>query len=201
MRIGDRRATSDVSDPAPVVIVSGAPGSGKTALSRQLVKSKERALHFVSDVFYDFIDSPVDPTKPESQRQNTVIMQALAQSVGAFSRGGYTTFLDGVIGPWFLDVFREPLQEGTATHYVVLRASPEEGVRRTRAREGSGMSPKVVHMSAAFSDLGDLERHAIETTGLDDVEVYRRVFEGLASGAFRLDWALVPAMPSEADDG
>ena len=46
-----------------------------------------------------------------------------------------------------------------------------------------------------------LEHHAIETTGLDETEVCRRVSEGLAGGAFRLDWALVPPMLSEADDG
>ena len=44
-----------------------------------------------------------------------------------------------------------------------------------------------------------LEHHAIETTGLDSTEVYRRVSEGLAGGAFRLDWALVPPVPSEGD--
>ena len=47
----------------------------------------------------------------------------------------------------------------------------------------------------------ELRLHDRLESGLDDAEVYRRVSEGLAAGAFRLDWALVPPMLSEADDG
>ena len=174
-----------------VVIVSGCPGSGKTTLARWLAASTEKGVHFVSDEIYAFISDPVDPTMPESKKQNTVIMNALAASVREFARGGYTIFLDGVIGPWFLHVFRKPLGGEVPIHYIVLHAPLETCVERVRQREGPGLSPKVDAMWPQFVDLGALAHHAIQTDGRSEAAVRALVLEGLAADAFRLDWTLV----------
>ena len=178
-----------------VVIVSGCPGSGKTTLCRPLASADTNGLHLVSDAFYEWIAHPIHPTKPESRQQNTVIMHALASSVQAFAKGGYTVYLDGIFGPWFLYLFRPYLEPHTPTHYVVLQAPEVEALVRVRGRQGSGLSPTVTHMHRSLADLGKLARYSVETGGRSESEVQAVVSERLASDALALDWSLVPAGP------
>lgn len=173
---------------ASIVIVSGAPGSGKTALARALAEGAPQGLHLVSDLYYHFPARPIDPTLPESHHQNTVVMRALARSARAFAEGGYDVVFDGVVGPWFLPLLREELGGGPSVSYLVLRVSEAEAVRRVRSRQGSGASASVRHMVAAFRELGEWEAHAVETEGRGPEEVLRLAREGLSAGRFLAGW-------------
>jgi predicted kinase len=170
----------------PIVIVSGSPGTGKSTLARALSRHSERGLHLDSDLFYGFPANPIDPATPEAHAQNTAVMCALARSACAFAEGGYDVFLDGVIGPWFLPVFREELRDGVLLSYVVLRATEAEALRRVRERDGPGPSMRVRKMHAEFADLRELAAHAIETTDRKRRDVFAEAREGLLSGRFAL---------------
>ena len=171
---------------APISIVSGCPGSGKTTLSHALARAVPNGLHLVSDRFYEFPAGPIDPTRPESKHQNTVIMRALAASARAFAEGGYHVMLDGVIGPWFLPQLREELEDFERLSYVVLRVPERTALERVRQREGPGASAAVRHMVAAFSDLGDLRSHGVDTDERTPGEVFEVVLDGLINGRFQL---------------
>jgi cytidylate kinase len=171
---------------AAISIVSGCPGSGKTTLSKSLAVSVTDSLHLVSDRFYEFPAVPIDPTRPESQHQNTVIMRALARSARAFAEGGYHVILDGVIGPWFLPLLREELEGVESVSYVVLRVSESVAIRRVRGREGPGASGMVRHMVHAFADLGPLQSHAVETEDRTREQVLETVLDELRAGQFRI---------------
>jgi cytidylate kinase len=179
---------AQTSDMSSVVIVSGCPGSGKTTLSRALAGSARQGVHLLSDVFYNFPASPIDPTLPESHDQNTAIMRALARSARAFAESGYAVFLDGVIGPWFLPVLHAELADGPSTSYLVLRAPESEALRRVRERQGPGASAQVRKMVSAFAELGDLRVHALDTLDRSEAEVLSLAQRGLADGRFRLRW-------------
>ena len=174
-----------------VAIVSGPPASGKTTLCKALAGRREDGVHIESDVFYEFVARRVDPTTPESKHQNTVIMRALANSALAYADGGYTVYLDGVIGPWFLPEFRAVLEVEAVSHYVVLHASEGQARTRARQRQGRGLSPIVEAMQPKFMDLGPLAAHAVDTGARSPDEVLAEVSAGLDAGSFVLDWSKV----------
>jgi predicted kinase len=171
-----------------IVIVSGCPGSGKTTLAESLARFSDHGLHFLSDVFYRFPASPIHPARAEARHQNTVIMRALARSAQAFADGGYHVVLDGIIGPWFLPVFREELAGALQVSYLVLRVSEAEALRRVRERQGSGASATVRQLLSEFAELGSLSAHAVDTEDMSPEQVLAEARSGLRAGRFLLRW-------------
>ena len=171
---------------ASLVIVSGCPGSGKTTLAASLAREATKGLHIESDVFYGFPAKPINPTEPDANRQNGVIMTALGRSSGAFLEGGYDVFLEGVVGPWFLPRVLAELPRHQEVSYLLLRVPESEALRRVREREGAGRSPMVRAMAPAFSDLGTFETHVVSTLEKEPQAVLAEVSQGLQQGRFRL---------------
>ena len=89
----------------PILIVTGAPGSGKPTIASLLAQSVGRAVHLRSDCFFHFIASGyVEPWKRESHEQNTTVMRILAEAAGGHANAGYWTLIDGIISPrWFFE--------------------------------------------------------------------------------------------------
>jgi cytidylate kinase len=173
---------------ASIVIVTGAPGTGKTTVASQLARARPNGLHLPADLFFEFPAHPISPYRPAAQEQNTAIMAALAHAAVAFASHGYEVFLEGILGPWFLPVLaREILAHGHEAEYVVLRAPLDTALERVHAREGDARHHVVRQMHAAFAELGPYDRHAVDTGELSPEDVADAVMRGRAAGRFTLD--------------
>jgi cytidylate kinase len=113
-----------------VIILTGPPGTGKTTLAPRLAESSETpAVHLVCDQFFEAIRSGfIAPWLPASHAQNRTINQAIAAAAVACAQGGYTAFVDGVVGPWFLDIFRDAANEAAVTLVLPALDGPSLGV-------------------------------------------------------------------------
>ena len=63
----------------------------------------------------------------------------------AFAEGGYTVFLDGVVGPWFLSTLASEWNTVADVEYVILQTTLTEALARVLRRDGVNTSPRVQH--------------------------------------------------------
>ena len=172
------------------LIITGAPGAGKSTLARSIAESEARSVHLDSDGFWFMIISGyVSPWLREAQTQNVVVIEAVACAAVTFDKGGYEVVIDGIIGPWFLDRFASVYRDaGLPLDYVVLRASQDVLLSRVARRTGQPSIPeqRVAQMHASFERLGALEPHCIDNDGGTPDETITRITALRRAGSLRV---------------
>ena len=152
---------------------------------------RDRAVNMHTDVFYSYFKKGyIEPWMYGSADQNETVVGAAAACAEAYARGGFEVYVDGVIGPWFIDLWKKPVQNGLDVRYVILRPGRAETVRRGLAREARTEFPLTeqvfMDMWDMFAELGDYEAHAVNTGGQTAEETAIYLKESLLAGEFRL---------------
>jgi len=78
------------------MVLTGPPGASKTTVAAILVQRYTLAVDLHADDFWRFIRSgAIPPYLPETHRQNTVVITALARAATTYAAGGYNVIVDG----------------------------------------------------------------------------------------------------------
>jgi hypothetical protein len=114
----------------------------------------------------------IAPYDPAADTQNHVVLDVIAAAAFTYALGGFTTFVDGIVGPWMLPHFhrRARIHPELPVHYVVLRPAREVVLSRAQRRtEPTALTQEgpILHMWDQFVDLGEFERHVIDTSRED----------------------------------
>jgi predicted kinase len=179
--VSDQTATK-----GSLIVVTGAPGVGKTTISHLVAATFERSVHLRADDFMASVVSGwVDPNLPAAAAQNEAVGGALAVSAMGFAQDGYTTVVDGYLFPDGVDGLAAACTaRDLACHYVVLRADLDTCWARASAR-GEGRWPleyepfAAVHARFAALELDD--RYEVDAASTPD-DVRDAVLDAFRAG-------------------
>jgi len=177
-----------------LTIITGCPGTGKTTVSRHIVRSFDRGVYIEGDAFFRFLDNPILPTESESHDQNRIVLAATFAAAKVYLAGGYDVVVDGIYGPWFLkevakDLLAEPSVPDLLPTYVILTADQDETLHRvtTRADADKFAVEGVRQMYQAFARASAYDRHKMPTSQQSVSETVRKVVKAMAEGTHQLD--------------
>lgn len=173
--------------PGEVVVVTGPPGAGKSTTATQLIATTDLGVLIDGDAFFQYVKVGwIAPWEAASAAQNATVIDALSAAVAAYARGGYAVVVDGIIGPWFLDRFRNAVD--APVHYVVIRPSRAAAFARGTARTDPQMNDPIpiTKMYDEFAALGVYERHVVDNSMHTVNDTLAAVRAGVAEGRFRI---------------
>ncbi len=143
------------------------------------------------DFWHNIVRGAIPPYLPESDEQNQTVVGVIAGAAFGYAAGGYTTIVDGIVGPWMLHHYsRAALRHpGIDVHLIILRPDRDTALARALARTEPGALTEEAPILALwdqFSDLGDYEANAIDTSRRTVPQTVDAVQEALREQKFRV---------------
>lgn len=172
-----------------IILISGPCGSGKTTVSRLLAaRSQGPSVHMHTDDFYAYIRKGyIPPWEEGSGGQNETVVQAAAACARAYAAGGYQTFVDGVIGPWFLEPWQSLARQSLDVRYIVLLPGEDTAVHRAMTRpqkEEPSLTEEVVRKM--WGMFRECQAYGLDTSGQSPEESAALLEARLRAGEFQL---------------
>lgn len=180
---------------APVLLLTGSPGCGKTTVAPLVADRHEPSVCLDLDWFFAKVRRGfVEPWRGEAHAQNRVVLGAAAEAVATFAEGGYFTVAEGILYPFMLDLFVEACApHGISLNYAVLRAPivvVQQRVqdRRSEPEHVGALADAVVvdDLWAQFESHGVEERHRVDSGDRTPAVVAEEIDARLGVGDLRL---------------
>lgn len=129
--------------PAPVLVIGGPAGAGKSTVSRMIAEAFDPSVHLRADDIYFAVVN--------GQRDSEAVSEVLAHATMTFAGGGYTTVLDGMFFPeGAAGLAAACADRGIRLTYVVLAADLETCRARARQRDGGNLHPGIDEVHARY---------------------------------------------------
>jgi chloramphenicol 3-O-phosphotransferase len=121
-----------------IVIITGAPGAGKTSVARALAQRFAQSLHLPVDELRDWVVSgkaePIPVLTPPAAQQLRLARQAAAAIADLYAQGGFTVVVDDVLTSHDVQALFNASDPARAVHLIFLCPSFAGVIDRNRAR-------------------------------------------------------------------
>ncbi|MEU2198558.1 AAA family ATPase [Isoptericola sp. NPDC019482] len=175
-----------------VVVVTGPPGSGKSAVGSALADLLDPSVLLEADWFFGrWRTGAVDPWRPEAAPQTAHAGRAALAATVEFARSGAWVVYDGVLDrAATTDLAALAREAGVAVHRVVLLPPVDACLARVAARTGHGFDDPgaTQDMHAAFAADAESTGDAavLRDDGAPADRLAERVRDLLRAGALRV---------------
>lgn len=135
--------------PPPIFILTGTPGSGKTSVSKALLKQYKFGIHIPVDDLREWVVSgiahPVPVWTEETGRQFQVAREAAAQVAKRYAEAAFSVAIDDVISPPEVEEIFDYALPSEQLYKVLLRPSLEITLHRNKSRTNKEFDTEVLH--------------------------------------------------------
>jgi chloramphenicol 3-O-phosphotransferase len=146
--------------PAPVFLLSGTPGAGKSSVAAALMRRFPRGLHIPLDDLREWVVSGFAPPVPawttETSRQFYLARNAAAYMATSYSDAGFAVAVDDVLFPEDVEHHFDAPLAGRSVTCILLRPSLDVALTRNRERTNKAFDTSL--LSEIIVRLYDLMR-------------------------------------------
>ena len=185
-----------MSQSAPIFIITGTPGAGKSSVAAALMRRFPFGLHIPIDDLREWVVSGIAPPVPvwteETSPQFRLARLAAAQMACLCADAGFAVAIDDVISPAEVQALFEAALPGYSVYKVLLRPVLETALRRNAERANKTFDTVVLdevirrlHTSmeeSAYTQAGWL---VIDNGALDVAETVDIILGRVAAGSSR----------------